>query len=230
LYDTSPVEIRALIGLWLKLGTTGFHNSSVDEIFSAKKSSSLYAHLCFGRDRYKILMRALRFDDKTKRLNKSNNKWADKLVHIREIFARNWQDSYNPNECLTVDEMLLPFRGRCSFRMFIPSKAAKFGIKIFCAVDPKTMYLVNSSIYLGKSDSSGDKNLGEKIVMDLSSKFQNAGRIIVTDNFFTSSELGQSLLKKRTQLLGTIRRNRQGNPKDFIGEKVEVGKTKYVFR
>ena len=37
-------------------------------------------------------------------------------------------------------------------------------------------------------------------------------------------------MKKRTQLLGTIRRNRQGNPKDFIGEKVEVGKTKYVFR
>jgi hypothetical protein len=59
-------------------------------------------------------------------------------------------------------------------------------------------------------------------VTALSSKFQNAGRTIVTDNFFTSSELGQQLLKKQTRLLGTIRRNRQGNPKDFIDEKVEV--------
>jgi hypothetical protein len=67
-------------------------------------------------------------------------------------------------------------------------------------------------------------------VTALSSKFQNAGRTIVTDNFFTSSELGQQLLKKQTRLLGTIRRNRQGNPKDFIDEKVEVFYNKFCFR
>jgi hypothetical protein len=111
-------------------------------------------------------MRALRFDDREKRSKTANNKWVDKFVHMREvynIFATNCQNNYNPNKCLTIDEMLLPFRGRCSFRMFIPSKAAKYGIKIFCMVDPKAMYLVNSSVYLGKSNQSGDKNLGEQV-------------------------------------------------------------------
>ena len=128
--------------------------------------SNLDAHLCFSRNRYKVLMRALRFDDREKRSKTANNKWVDKFVHMREvynIFATNCQNNYNPNKCLTIDEMLLPFRGRCSFRMFIPSKAAKYGIKIFCMVDPKAMYLVNSSVYLGKSNQSGDKNLGEQV-------------------------------------------------------------------
>jgi hypothetical protein len=81
------------------------------------------------------------------------------------MFTKNSRDSYHPSKYLTVDEMLLNYQGRCSFRMYIPSKASKFGIKIFCAVDPKTMYLVNSSVYLGKQSSKSETGLGEQVIM-----------------------------------------------------------------
>ena len=91
LYETSANEIKALIGLWLKLGITGFQKSSIDEIFSTKKSCSLYAHLCFSYKHYKVLMRALRFDDKIRREMETDGKWSDKFVHIREVmlFSNN---------------------------------------------------------------------------------------------------------------------------------------------
>ena len=33
----------------------------------------------------------------------------------------------------------------------------------FGKVDPKTMYLVNSEVYLGKQTPGGDKGLGEQV-------------------------------------------------------------------
>ncbi|KAL6465955.1 hypothetical protein MHYP_G00260880 [Metynnis hypsauchen] len=38
---------------------------------------------------------------------------------------------YNPGPEVTVDERLVPFRGHCSFKVYIPSKPGKYGIKIW---------------------------------------------------------------------------------------------------
>jgi len=35
----------------------------------------------------------------------------------------------------TIDETLVVFRGRCPFKMYIPSKPANYGIKVFSLVD-----------------------------------------------------------------------------------------------
>uniref|UniRef100_A0A915DTW8 PiggyBac transposable element-derived protein domain-containing protein n=1 Tax=Ditylenchus dipsaci TaxID=166011 RepID=A0A915DTW8_9BILA len=58
----------------------------------------------------------------------------------------------------------------------------------------------------------------------------DAGRTIVCDNFFTSPELGQSLWQKNTCLLGTVRSNRKGMPKEFVKEELEVQNTKYAYK
>lgn len=84
LEKTNADEIRALIGLWLRLGIMGFQHSRLDEIFGLTECSSLDAHLCFSRDRYKMLMRALRFDDPKKR-PMINGKWVNKLAHIKKV-------------------------------------------------------------------------------------------------------------------------------------------------
>ena len=33
---------------------------------------------------------------------------------------------------VTIDELLKPFRGRCSFWQYMPSKLDKYGMKLFC--------------------------------------------------------------------------------------------------
>ena len=64
---------------------------------------------------------------------------------------------------LCIDEILVGYSGRCGFKMFIPSKNPKFGIKLFLICDPKTMYLLDIYVYLGKEELAKDEKLGEKV-------------------------------------------------------------------
>lgn len=168
-------------------------------------------------------------------------------------FTKNCRENYSyPGEIITVDESLLEFHGRCPFKMFIPSKAAKFGIKIYCAVDLESRYMYNAEVYLGKGEeekhADGEsvsfcKKFSQKMISDLLAKNRPSprhanssildsrkslrqhiynGHCIVADNFFTSPQLGRSLYEKKTHLLGTVRSNRKGVPKDFVKENIQV--------
>lgn len=58
--------------------------------------------------------------------------------------------NYNPSPYLTVDEQLLPFKGRCPFWVYIKNKPHKFGIKFWMLSDAETKYVMNIQIYTGK--------------------------------------------------------------------------------
>ena len=88
-----------------------------------------------SRNRFRDLLRALRFDDKSKR---GERKAKDKFAPIREIwtdFEVALRKYYSPGPNITVDEQLMPFRGRCGFLQYLPSKPDKYGLKVFWAVD-----------------------------------------------------------------------------------------------
>lgn len=63
---------------------------------------------------------------------------------------------------------------------------------------------------------------GFQIVYDLVHKYLYSGRTIITDNFYTSSFLGRSLYNDKLFLVGTVRKNRDENPKAFISENINV--------
>ena len=66
------------------------------------------------------------------------------------MFITNCRHLYGAGPVVNVDEMLAPFRGRVSFRMYIPLKPAKYGIKVFMVNDAKSQYALNAIPYLGK--------------------------------------------------------------------------------
>jgi hypothetical protein len=45
---------------------------------------------------------------------------------------------------MTIDEMLVGFPGKCSFRQYIPSKPNKYGLKILALCDAKMFYTSKS--------------------------------------------------------------------------------------
>lgn len=55
-----------------------------------------------------------------------------------------------PNGAITVDEIILGFSGKLSFKIYIPSKSDQWGIKIHCANDSTSHYLIKAKVYLGK--------------------------------------------------------------------------------
>lgn len=101
-------------------------------------------------ERFRFLVQSIRFDDKITR-----NDWQklDKLAPICFIFDSfnlNCKTHYSLGENVTIDEMLIAFRERCSFRMYISSKPAKYGIKVFNLCDARTTFISNLEVFVGE--------------------------------------------------------------------------------
>lgn len=75
-------------------------------------------------------------------------KQVDKITHIRKVFE-NFVDNCK-NTYSVSDEKLQSFRGRCSFRQYMPNKPAKYGIKMWALIDNVNYYTCNLEIYAGK--------------------------------------------------------------------------------
>ena len=99
---------------------------------------------------------------------------------------------------LTIDEMLESFRGRCSFRQYLPSKAAKYGIKMFALVDSETYFTNNLKVYVGTQPEGLRRvdNDPASIVLRLTEHIHGTGRNITCDNWFTSYNLVEQLVER----------------------------------
>ena len=88
-----------------------------------------------ARNGFSAITRCLRFDSK---IDRPARRAQDKLAPIRDfcnqIFAK-FRGNFRPSENLCVDEQLVLFRGRCPFRVYIPSKPGKYGPKIWVLAD-----------------------------------------------------------------------------------------------
>ncbi|KRZ66940.1 PiggyBac transposable element-derived protein 4 [Trichinella papuae] len=138
----------------------------------------------------------------------------DKMAPIRSVsekFVRNCRESFFPNAHLCVDEQLLPFRGRCPFRVYIKSKPHGYGIKLWTLCDSVTMYVWNFQVYCGKMGPRPERDQGRRVVLDLVQGLEK-GYGVTTDNFFTSLPLARDLLSQGKTLTGTIRWMRKEVP------------------
>ncbi|XP_066941098.1 piggyBac transposable element-derived protein 4-like [Macrobrachium rosenbergii] len=141
-----------------------------------------------------------------------------KLAPIYEVwhkFIEACQVNYKAGSCVTVDESLVSFRGSCSFKVYMPSKPNKYGIKIWCIVDATNAYLLNAQIYSGKGPDGPERQQASRVVRDLTTTIANSGRNVTCDIFFTEFNLALELLSKNITLLGTLRKNKQEIPPSF---------------
>ena len=131
---------------------------------------------------------------------------------------------------VTVDEQLIPFRGCCSFKQYMPSKPDKYGTKLFLLYDCLTGYTFNGKPYLGRQGNQRNVGLASDVVKILSSPLHFSGINITMDNWFTSSQLAADLLQKQVTLLGTMRKNRRELPCEFAtGKRRSVGSSLFGF-
>ena len=77
----------------------------------------------------------------------------DKLCHIRPILnelSRTCLDNYNPNKEQSIDEGMIAFKGRLSFKQYLPAKPTKFGIKVWERASHRMDIATNSKFILVK--------------------------------------------------------------------------------
>ena len=205
--DINITELKCLIACLIMAGTRKDNHLSAEHMFSSIYGCTFYKSL-FSEKRFSFLIRCLRFDDQTTRRIRMQ---TDKFAHIRDLWdcvMTNCKNNYKAGQTVTVDEQLLAFRGRCAFRMYIPNKPAKYGIKLFMVCDAKKLYCLYAIPYLGKSSTEGlNQNKGQYFTMKLlnDGNLIEDGRIACADNWFLSLNLATAMLRQGMHLVGTIR-------------------------
>lgn len=162
--------------------------------------------------RFQDITAAIRFDNwASRRLERS----TDRFAPIRELWDK-WSGRldmlYNPSDCVTIDEQLIGFRGRCKFKIYMPSKPCKYGIKFWILVDTVSGYVLRIQPYLGEGNVV-EKEQGKRVVLDLVRGLK--GKNVTADNFFTSHSLGQELLRHNLTYVGTVRQNKRCIPPEL---------------
>lgn len=209
-------ELEAVIGLLLIAGVYRGRLEPLEDLWSNETGRTIFAAV-MSLKRFKQILRHLRFDNKATREQRRS---VDKLAAFRDIwemFVSQLHKYYIPGTDLTVDEQLVAYRGKCPFRQYIPSKPAKYGIKIWWACDSATSFPMSGEVYLGRQPGHDrEKGLGAAVVKRLTKFWMKSGRNIVIDNYFTSVPLAEDLLQMNTTLVGTIRKNKPDIPKEMI--------------
>ncbi|XP_026011711.1 piggyBac transposable element-derived protein 4-like [Astatotilapia calliptera] len=219
------VEFRAYLGLLVLAGVYRSRGEACESLWDAESGRSVF-RATMPLKTFRAYSSALRFDDReTRRAGRGEGEGEgdscyDKLAPIRAVWdewCARLPAMYRPGPEVTVDERLVPFRGRCPFRQYMPSKPARYGIKIWVACDARSSYAWKMQVYTGKPDKRGppEKHLATRVVVDLTEGL-TPGRNVTCDNFFTSRELADRLYRERGHtVLGTLRSNRPEIPREL---------------
>ncbi|XP_045071787.1 uncharacterized protein LOC123485025 [Coregonus clupeaformis] len=213
-------DLRAYVGLLILAGVYRSRGEAASSLWDAESGRTIF-RATMPLKVFHAYSRLLRFDDRQTRAERRAAGGGDKLAAVREVWDK-WVERlpllYNPGPDVTVDEQLVPFRGRCPFRQYIPSKPAKYGIKTWVACDSKSSYAWKMQVYTGKATCGGpEKNQGMRVVLDLTQGLR--GHNVTCDNFFTSYELARQLLTRNVTVVGTVRKNKPELPQALLASK-----------
>jgi len=193
LYNTSVTEICALIGILLFLGTTKSSKDSSASIWAKDGTGKPICIATMSRKRFLFLVYCLHFDNSTTRAQRRAD---DKLAPIQNIYDRfvvACEANYTQGTGCTVDESVHGFRGKCSFKQYVPNKPSKYGIKVYVLADSKTFFLVSSKISTGGGTRALGLPVPNQVVLDLVPSISGTSRNITTDNYYTSITLTMEL-------------------------------------
>lgn len=230
--EITMMELKAFIGLLLLAGLLGKSKRSLKSLWKRSPLESPIFKATMSRNRFEKIISRLRFDDKTTR---EERRKVDKFAAIREIwsdFQENLKTCYIPGSHVTIDEQLLPFKGKCPFRQFIPKKPDKYGLKLWLCVDVQSYYVFNAFPYIGRQpDQQRQTQVGASVVLELLKPLYGSNRNVTVDNFFTSVSLAKELQTKNFTLIGTLRKNKPEIPMEFQSNRQrEIGSSLFGFQ
>ena len=142
---TSRPEMKRFFGLYILMGLT--RKNWLREYWA--KDPMVYTPI-FGavmsRNRFDVLLQFLHF------VHNATADRTDKLYKVRpllDLLGAIFKAVHKPEREVSIDEELIKFKGSVAFRQYIPSKRARFGIKVFAFCD-KSGYFYDSMVYHGK--------------------------------------------------------------------------------
>ena len=225
LSETNYQEVRAVLGLLYLAGVFKTVHESLEDLYANDGTGRDIFPATMTLKRLLFLLSCLRFDDKkTREERKRTNKFTA-ISEFFEQFILNCQANYSSSEYLTIDEMLIAFEGKCPFKMYLPSKLNKYGIRIMILADAKTHYLINAHVYTGKEDVLKRKknfSVPAQHALKLVHPIEKTNRNVTGNNWFSSIELADELRNRGVTYVGTMKKDKKQIPPQFLPHKKKV--------
>jgi len=119
-----------------------------------------------------------------------------KIQPVISAVTKACLDNYRPSRENSVDEAMIPFKGRSTLKQYVPLKPIKRGIKVWVRADSKNGYFCEFIVYTGKAADgiTREFSLGEKVVLKLTESLAGLNHHVFCDRFFTSVSLFSALL------------------------------------
>ncbi|XP_050517750.1 piggyBac transposable element-derived protein 4-like isoform X2 [Diabrotica virgifera virgifera] len=237
LKDTDLIELKAFLGLLIFTSIFNSNHENIETIFATDGTGRDIFRAVMSVKRFALLLSTLRFDNLEDR---NERKKMDPVAPIGQIFRsfiRNVQSVYELGQSVTVDEMVVNFRGKVRFKMYMPNASSKYGIKIMALADSGSGYLYNAYIYSGKDcDGIGIpeeyKELSKptQSVVRLVEPIFGTNRNVTADNWFSSIELINVLQKNKLTYVGAMHKNKQEIPRQLLPNRTKkIGSAIYGF-
>jgi hypothetical protein len=129
-----------------------------------------------------------------------------------------------------VDELLMMQKTRLSWKVYLPSECARYGIKSIELCDAKSGYVRNFIIYIGQY-TVFIVSLKKRAMWLRTSSTTNGSytECVIMDNWFSSPDLFCTRCNKETNAMGTSCQNRKGVAVEIKSAKLKKGKHVSVY-
>ena len=138
----------------------------------------------------------------------------DPLFRVRPLLSKlsaNFEKCAERENCVAVDEMMIPFKGRHALKVYMMKKPKKSGYKVW--VNAGQSGYVHKFIFAGENLLKTNEDFLEKVgragqVVLLLSRGQPENSNVFFDNYFASPDLLATLKQRNLNATCTIRANR----------------------
>ncbi|KAI5629009.1 piggyBac transposable element-derived protein 3-like, partial [Silurus asotus] len=205
---TTPSEIEQFIGLHILMTVV------------CMPSYRMYWQTATRYDPIATVMGCKRFDNLRTYIHMNDNTNVkqkgepgyDPLFKVRPVLEKDRANclKVEPEENHSIDEQMIPFKGKIGMKQYIKNKPHKWGIKVFTRAGV-TGLVYDFEVYTGKGTVTNERGLGVacEVVLRLVSEVpKGLNNKCFFDNWFTSPELIVELKKMGILTVATINRNR----------------------
>jgi hypothetical protein len=150
----------------------------------------------------------------------------DKIEPLHTRCLQTFRDYLLPRRELTVDETMVRFKGRSTWKTVIKGKPTPIGYKLYTLASHG--YLLRFQVYRGKGGYSTRQAVIHHTVIELVEHWKEKNHILFTDNLYTSPALCDYLERIGILSCGTARSTRSDQPSDLkkTMEAMKKGETK----
>ena len=232
-YDTYIEEMKAFIGMLIIMGISKLPRLEMYWSVVTPDFAPAIIRKVMPRSRFMMLLRFLHVNsiDPSQVTINPNYDRLYKVRKLLDIICPKFESAYTTHQEVSIDEAMIPFQGRLSFKQYMKDKPTKWGIKAFVLCDARNGYCYRMQIYTGKNVETVDSTgLCSRVVLDLLEGFEHSNIHVYMDNYYSSPNLYFTLAGKGIGACGTARSNRKNFPKELITKATVHNRGKYDYR